>query len=137
MICVCTIGGNHSRIATQELLKEDIQKYSHLKIKPVDVYKNMPVAHAKRLARRHNRATSFTHQITTQDKVYMYMYICYIHVHTSCLAGYSRTMNFANCIVTHVFLCKLYLSQQYITRYMYVYNIICKTQTSYAIAQPL
>ena len=63
------IGGNHSRIAVQELIKEDSQKYHSMKIKAVDVYKCMPVAHAKRLARRHNRATSFTHAMTTQEKV--------------------------------------------------------------------
>lgn len=47
----------------------------------------MPVAHAKRLARRHNRATSFTHAMITQDKVEIFLSsYCYESNNVGCFA---------------------------------------------------
>ena len=63
-----TIGGNHSRIALQELLDEYPcdQRY---KSRQVAVYSGLTNDQALKLAARHNQATSFTHVVTTQDKV--------------------------------------------------------------------
>lgn len=63
-----TIGGNHSRIALQELLDEhpSDQRY---KSRQVAVYSGLTNDQALKLAARHNQATSFTHAVTTQDKV--------------------------------------------------------------------
>lgn len=63
-----TLGGNNSMEAIQQLLLERPDVESSLKW-AVDVYKPMPVMLAKRLARKQNQATEFTHSITTQDKV--------------------------------------------------------------------
>ena len=63
-----TIGGNNSRIALQELLKErpDIESF---KTRQVAVYANLSDELSLRVVSKHNRATSFTHSMTTQDKV--------------------------------------------------------------------
>ena len=53
----------------EQLADESTDFADKLKECTVDVYRPMPVILAKRLARRHNRATSFTHGMTTQDKV--------------------------------------------------------------------
>ena len=63
-----TIGGNNSRIAIQELVKERPDLES-LGTRLVAVYVNLSDELALRLASKHNRATSFTHSMTTQDKV--------------------------------------------------------------------
>ena len=63
-----TIGGNNSRIALQELLKEHPDMGS-LKTRLVAVYVGLSDEEALRVAAKHNRATSFTHSMTTQDKV--------------------------------------------------------------------
>lgn len=63
-----TIGGNNSRIAVQELS----QKYptnANFKSRFVAVYANLKNEDALRLSAKHNRATHFTHEMITQDKV--------------------------------------------------------------------
>ena len=66
-----SIGGNHSRQALQDLLKEkkeleNDKLYSH---RICAVYSPMDVTLAKRLASKHNRASSFTHEMTNWDWV--------------------------------------------------------------------
>ena len=66
-----TLGGNNSREAIQQLLKEnpDLKRkriYSH---RLCSVYSRMPMDLALRLASKHNRASAFTHDMTTWDKV--------------------------------------------------------------------
>ena len=63
-----TIGGNNSRIAIQEL-SEQYPTESSYKTRFVAVYAGLTSEEALRLASKHNRATSFTHDMTTQDKV--------------------------------------------------------------------
>ena len=66
-----TIGGNNSREAMQQLLKE----HSELKGEKIfshrlcSVYSPMDTTLALRLASKHNRATTFIHEMTTWDKV--------------------------------------------------------------------
>ena len=60
-----TIGGNHSRAALQEILKENSdlcadRQYSH---RLCAVYIPMANTLARRLASKHNRAAAFTHEI--------------------------------------------------------------------------
>ena len=66
-----TIGGNNSREAIQQLLREDSQLkkkkvYSH---RLCSIYTRMTTELALRLASKHNRAAGFTHDMTTWDKV--------------------------------------------------------------------
>ena len=66
-----TIGGNHSQQALQELLKEHPELvrqkvYSH---RLCSVYTKMPSSLALRLPSKHNRASAYTHDMTTADKV--------------------------------------------------------------------
>ena len=66
-----TIGGNHSRQAFQELLdenKELVSKrlYSH---RLCSVYSPMSRQLTSRLAFKHNRATAFSHKMTSWDWV--------------------------------------------------------------------
>ena len=64
-----SIGGNNSRIAVQELAEgnPDDPKY---KTRFVAVYTHLSNEDTLRLAAKHNRATLFTHEMTTQDKVF-------------------------------------------------------------------
>ena len=73
-----TVGGNHSRQALQELLKEHPELgrqkvYSH---RLCSVYSAMPASLALRLASKHNRASAFTHDMTTSDKVRYSLCMC-------------------------------------------------------------
>ena len=66
-----TLGGNNSRTALVELLKEnpalkDDKRFSH---RIVSVYSNLTDEDAQLLAVKHNRQQSFVHSMTTQDKV--------------------------------------------------------------------
>ena len=66
-----TIGGNNSREALKQLLVEkpylkDNKLYSH---RLCSVYKPMDSNFILRLASKHNKATSFSHDMTTWDKV--------------------------------------------------------------------
>ena len=66
-----TIGGNNSREAAQQLLKEhpelrDRRLYTH---RLCSVYKQMSTTLSLRMASKHNRATAFIHEMTTWDKV--------------------------------------------------------------------
>ena len=64
-----TIGGNHSRIALQEILKEKStpsEVYTH---RIVSVYHGLSDIEVQHLAHKHNRAVGFSHSMTTQDKV--------------------------------------------------------------------
>ena len=63
-----TIGGNHSRIALQEIATEE-QPTSTIKHLLVSVYYDLSDEMAQHLAHRHNRATEYTSKMTTQDKV--------------------------------------------------------------------
>ena len=67
----CTIGGNHSRQALQELLKENPtfvsnKEYTH---RLCAVYKPMDTKLIRRLASKHNRAAAFCHEMNTWDWV--------------------------------------------------------------------
>ena len=64
-----TIGRNNSRIALQELTIEYPNNDS-FKTRLVAVYIGLSDEEAVRVAAKHNRATSFTHSMTTQDKVF-------------------------------------------------------------------
>lgn len=68
-----TIGGNHSRQALQELLKErkELQGNKLYTHRLCAVYEPMDLSLARRLASKHNRATSFTHEMTSWDWVSM------------------------------------------------------------------
>ena len=66
-----SIGGNHSREALQQILKEqptlkENKVYSH---KLCSVYSDMDSALVRWLASKHDRATSFSHSTTTWDRV--------------------------------------------------------------------
>ena len=74
-----TIGGNNSRIALQELVKEH-PNMDCFKTRLVAVYVGLSDEEALRVASKHNRATSFTHSMTTQDKVHVIV-LCYMYVH--------------------------------------------------------
>ena len=63
-----TIGGNHTRIALQEL-RTAYPENQHYKCRMVAVYANLANHLALCLATKHNRATGFIHSMTTQDKV--------------------------------------------------------------------
>lgn len=62
-----TIGGNNSRQALQELNREC--DYPLYRTRLVSVYKNLTDQQARRLAAKHNHATSLHHDMTTLDKV--------------------------------------------------------------------
>ena len=66
-----TIGGNHSRQALQELLKEhpELSRKNGYSQRLCSVYRKMPTSLALRLASKHNRASVFTHDMSTCDKV--------------------------------------------------------------------
>ena len=66
-----TVGGNNSREALQQLLKEkpyleDDKSYT---CRLCSVYQPMSTHLCLRLASKHNRATSFSHSMSTWDKV--------------------------------------------------------------------
>jgi len=66
-----TVGGNHSRQAFQEILKEhpefeNKKQYTH---RLCSVYIPMDNKLARRLASKHNRATAFCHKMTNWDWV--------------------------------------------------------------------
>eukprot|EP00731_Ephydatia_muelleri_P013142 Em0007g452a len=67
-----TIGGNHSRIALQQLIKEnqELAKDPTFSSRRVSVYGRLSAEQAQHLAHRHNRATEFTSKMNTQDKQY-------------------------------------------------------------------
>ncbi|KAL5509182.1 hypothetical protein EMCRGX_G004500 [Ephydatia muelleri] len=68
-----TIGGNHSRIALQQLIKEnqELAKDPTFSSRRVSVYGRLSAEQAQHLAHRHNRATEFTSKMNTQDKVHL------------------------------------------------------------------
>lgn len=71
-----TIGGNNSREALQQILLEkpylrDNRLYSH---RLCSVYKPMNSTLTLRLASKHNKATSVSHDMTTWDKVCNYVF---------------------------------------------------------------
>ena len=69
-----TIGGNHSRQAMQELLSEhrELQRNKLYAQRLCAVYETMELSLARRLASKHHRATSFTHNMTRWDWVSLY-----------------------------------------------------------------
>ena len=66
-----TIGGNNSREAIQQLLKEhpELKGEKIFTHRLCSVYSPMETNLALRLASKHNRATTFIHEMTTWDKV--------------------------------------------------------------------
>jgi len=69
-----TIGGNHSRQAFQEILKENPEfnsnrQYTH---RLCAVYSPMANTLARRLASKHNRAATYSHEMTCWDWVSNY-----------------------------------------------------------------
>ena len=66
-----SIGGNHSRQALQELLKENkqLERQRCFTHRWCAVYKPMEIPLARRLASKHNRAGSFNHEMTNWDWV--------------------------------------------------------------------
>ena len=66
-----TIGGNHSRQALQELLKEnpELSRQKLYSQRLCSVYSTMPTSLILRLTSKHNRASVFTHDMSTCDKV--------------------------------------------------------------------
>ena len=79
-----TICGNHSRIALQQLIKEnqELVKDPTFSSRRVSVYGRLSAEQAQHLAHRHNRATEFTSKMNTQDKVYWQ-----IHLTFQCMQG--------------------------------------------------
>lgn len=70
-----TIGGNHSRIALQQLLKDHADLSDLYRFRMVSVYNyTITDEEAQHLSMRHNRATEFTNKLLTQDKVSGYNY---------------------------------------------------------------
>ena len=95
-----TIGGNNSREAMQQLLSEkpDIRKkkiYSH---RLCSVYTRMSTELALRLASKHNRASGFTHDMTTWDKVSALpmLYLCFV---LQCMHAERYIMHWGVCYV--------------------------------------
>lgn len=66
-----TIGGNNSREAIQQLLRENslLKKKKIFSHRLCSVYSPMTAELALRLASKHNRAAGFIHDMTTWDKV--------------------------------------------------------------------
>ena len=65
------IGGNHTRIALQQLINENksLASDKHCTCRSVSVYVNLTDEQAQHVAHRHNRATEFVNKMITQDKV--------------------------------------------------------------------
>lgn len=80
-----TIGGNHSRQALQELLKEKPtlaknKQYSH---RLCAIYKPMETKLIRWLASKHNRAAAYCHEINTWDWMsikYAYTYVHWLYL---------------------------------------------------------
>lgn len=76
-----TVGGNNSREALQQL----VQKHPELKRERTythricSIYYSMPSDLTLRLASKHNRASTFIHDMTTWDKVSRAMRLWYMH----------------------------------------------------------
>lgn len=71
-----TIGGNHSRIALQDLLESHKDLPDAYRFRIVSVYNStITDEEAQHLSLRHNRATEFTNKMLTQDKVIGYQAI--------------------------------------------------------------
>jgi len=66
-----SIGGNHSRQALQELIRDnkDLEKNKLYTYRWCSVYQPMEVTLARRLASKHNRAGSFKQDMTNWDWV--------------------------------------------------------------------
>lgn len=89
-----TLGGNNSREALQQLLKEkpylkEEKNYTH---RLCSVYNPMPPPLSLRLASKHNRATSFSHSMTTWDKVIYANYRCMQKDSAVCNYGDKRDL---------------------------------------------
>ena len=73
-----TIGGNHSRIVLQEIIKDESCAHLHdiFSHHLVSVYHGLMDEQAQHICHRHNRATEFTNKMITQDKA-----LCHIYLH--------------------------------------------------------
>ena len=77
-----TIGGNHSRQALQELLKEKAaltlnKQYAY---RLCSVYKPMDTKLTRRLAPKHNRAAAYCHEMNTWDWVRIVSKYIWVHI---------------------------------------------------------
>ena len=70
-----TIGGNNSRQALQEINAESNDPLYRTRL--VSVYKGLSDQQTRRLAAKHNHATSLHHDMTTWDKVKHHLYTLY------------------------------------------------------------
>ena len=92
-----TLGGNHSRIALQELLNEDKQLATlpYYRSRLVSVYSGLSDKQATHLALRHNKATEYTSKLTTQDKVG----VCLCPMHCESLYNTKNKIIMCLCIL--------------------------------------
>lgn len=63
-----TLGGNNSRVALQALSNEE-NSHPAFRTRLVSVYNGLNDDEAIRLAAKHNKTTSFYHEMSTWDKV--------------------------------------------------------------------
>lgn len=63
-----TLGGNNSRVALQALSNEN-DSHPAFRTRLVSVYSGLNDDEAIRLAAKHNKTTSFFHEMSTWDKV--------------------------------------------------------------------
>ena len=70
-----TLGGNNSRVALQQLVKE--RDDPRFRTRLVSVYQGLTDDEALRLAAKHNAVTSLHHAVSTSDKVRLNAYSSY------------------------------------------------------------
>ena len=93
------IGGNNSRAALVEIQKKhpELTSNPNFRVRPVSIYSTLTDEEAQYLAIKHNRATHFTHSMTTQEKVNFFnkcMYSC------MCVLTYMFWSIFTDCPVS-------------------------------------
>lgn len=71
-----TLGGNNSRAALQALCDEE-NSHTAFRTRLVSVYGGLKDDEALRLAAKHNKTTSFYHEMSTWDKVRKYSYFSF------------------------------------------------------------
>ena len=71
------IGGNHTRIALQQLFAEnkDLSADEMFTHKNMSLYVNLSDEQSQHLAHRHNRATEFVNKMTMQDKIVIIFFL--------------------------------------------------------------
>ena len=88
------IGGNHSRIALTQLLKEKKELALDPKffIRRVSVYTRLSDEQAQHLAHRQNRATEFTSKMNTQDKLHTRIKL-HVYIHCPVFSGLGSSLS--------------------------------------------